>query len=512
VAGAARFREIWRSLEPRGQLTIVIAGLLVVATAFTLFRIAARPSYTTLASDVAASETGDITSALEGAGIEYKLGGGGTTVSVSKSDVDAARVALAKDGLPRGGHVGFELFDKKSLGATDFQQRVDYQRALEGEVARTIEQIDGVQSADVQLVLPEESLFVDDGAKASAAVLLNASTLDGATIRGIAHLVSSSVKGLASDRVTITDSAGSLLWPGADGTAGSMSAGSKLQAESLYASQLAGQVNALLATTLGPGKAQARVHANLSLDQTEIQKVTYGKKGVALQANTEQETLGSKGGATTKAAAGVASNVPTYAGAATATGGGGNSNYSKKTDNTTYGVDKTVEQTQVAPGEVQKLDVALLIDSSVPAAQVAALKAAVGSAVGLDTTRGDTLAVSQVKFATPKAATPTVAGLPVVGDPAKLAKPVGIGFAALIFLFLMRRGLKRREGEGAAPEPTWLREIESAMPLAQLEAGAAVRQHDPMAEQRESQHNELVELANQQPEQVALQVAQWMKE
>jgi flagellar M-ring protein FliF len=156
--------------------------------------------------------------------------------------------------------------------------------------------------------------------------------------------------------------------------------------------------------------------------------------------------------------------------------------------------------------------VALLVDKSVPAEQVAALKATVGSAVGLDTTRGDTLAVSQIEFAKPKETAPTVAGLPVVGDPAKLAKPVGIGFAALIFLFLMRRGLKKREGEGAAPEPTWLREIESAMPLAQLEAGSPMRQLDPMAEQRESQRTELVELATQQPEQVALQVAQWMKE
>src|SRR4051794_33963504 len=512
MPSAARFRDIWRGLEPRGQLTMVVAALLVIATAFTLFRIAGRPSYTTLASDVAASETGDITAALEGAGIAYKLESGGTAVAVQQKDVDQARVALAKDGLPRGGHVGFELFDKKSLGATDFQQRVDYQRALEGEIARTIEGIDGVQGADVQLVLPEESLFVDDGAKASAAVLLSSSSLDGTTVRGIAHLVSSSVKGLAADRVTITDSAGSLLWPNGDGTTGGVSAGSKLQAESLYAGQLAAQLNALLTSTLGPDKAQARVHANLSLDQTQIQKVTYGKMGVALQTQLESETLGSKGGGTTNKAAGVAANVPSYANA-TASSAGGNSNYAKKSDSTTYGVDKTVEETQVAPGAVKKLDVAVLVDSSVPAAQVAAIKAAVGSAVGLDTTRGDTLAVSQVKFATPKADTPPAAGLPVVGDPATLAKPVGLGLAALIFLFMMRRGLKRREGEGAAPEPTWLREIEAAMPLAALEAGThARREHDPAAEEREQAHNELVALAETQPEQIALQVAQWMKE
>jgi flagellar biosynthesis/type III secretory pathway M-ring protein FliF/YscJ len=118
-----------------------------------------------------------------------------------------------------------------------------------------------------------------------------------------------------------------------------------------------------------------------------------------------------------------------------------------------------------------------------------------------------------VKFATPKEETPVTAGLPVVGDPASLAKPVGIGLAALVFLFMMRRGLKRRESEGTAPEPTWLREIEAAMPLAALEAGAMPRRElDPATEQREQTHNELVDLASSQPEQVALQVAQWMKE
>jgi flagellar biosynthesis/type III secretory pathway M-ring protein FliF/YscJ len=101
----------------------------------------------------------------------------------------------------------------------------------------------------------------------------------------------------------------------------------------------------------------------------------------------------------------------------------------------------------------------------------------------------------------------------VVGDPATLAKPVGLGLAALVLLFLMRRGLKRRENEGAAPEPTWLREIEAAMPLAALEAGAPIRRElDPRAEQREQMHGELVDLASDSPEQVALQVAQWMKE
>src|SRR5439155_6624807 len=275
----SRLRDIWRGLELPGQVTLVASIVAVLVTAGFLFRFAAKPSYTTLLSGIDPAQSADITSALQGAGIPYHLGSGGTEISVAEGEVASARVALAKQGLPRGSHVGYEIFDKKSLGATDFQQKVDFQRALEGEVARTIEQIDGVRNADVQLVLPDDSLFADNGAKASAAVLLTASDLDAATIRGISHLVASSVKGLDASQVTITDSTGMLLWPTADGESGDgLSSSSRLHAEQLYASGVASDINALLTSTLGPGKAVARVHASLVLDQTSIDKVTYGKK------------------------------------------------------------------------------------------------------------------------------------------------------------------------------------------------------------------------------------------
>jgi len=515
----SRLRDIWRGLELPGQVTLVASIVAVLVTAGFLFRFAARPAYTTLVSRVDPAESADVTSALEGAGIAYKLAGRGTEIAVTQGDVATARVALAKQRLPRGGHVGYEIFDKKRRGAPDFQQKVDFQRALEGEVARTIEQIDGVRSAGVQLVLPDETLFADDGAKASAAVLLTANELDSATVRGIAHLVASSVKGLDASAVTITDATGKLLWPSSDGDTGGdgLTASSRLHAEQLYASRVTSDINALLASTLGPGKAVARVHASLSLDQTSIDKVIYGKKGTELQTQSDEETLGSKGSAAGATPAGTGSNVPSYGGGASTTGG--KSDYKHKTESKTFGVDKTIERTTVAPGAVKRLDVALMVDDSIPLKQVDALKGAVAAAAGIDKTRGDTFSVSTMKFAQADAstATPKAGGpLAALGSPIAIAKDVGMGLAALVFLFLVRRGLKRREHEGVAPEPTWLREFESVVPIAQLEAGPhvpAVRHElDPAAEQRNQLRDELEEIAKNSPEQVALQVNQWMKQ
>ena len=348
--GVTRFRDMWKGLDPRGQLTVVGAVLAVVVTGYFLFSFAGKPSYSVLASGINPAQTANIQKALDTAGVSYQIGNGGTQISVKNGQESAARVALASKGISTSaggtGQVGFEIFDKQALGITDFQQKVDYQRALEGEISRQVQQIEGVNSATVQLVLPEDSLFADQASKASAAVLLqDGGTLDASAVSSIAHLVASSVKGLDPQNVTITDDTGALVWPTGDGVGG-LTASSKLRSEQLYSSQLAAQINGMLVSTLGSGKAQARVHADLNVDQTEVDKVTYAKKGVPLTVNTTKETLNSKGAAQLPAS-GTASNIPTYATSSTA---GGTSNYLNQTSQTDYGIDKTVLRTTVAPG------------------------------------------------------------------------------------------------------------------------------------------------------------------
>src|SRR3954469_14688497 len=172
-------KEIFGGLETRSQLTLVGAVVAVIATFFFLYSFASKPSYSTLASNLSASDTGQAEKALAAAGVTYRIENGGTQISVKSGEESQARVALAEKGVLNGGHVGFEIFDKSKLGATDFEQQIDYQRALEGEIARTIEQTQGVSGVDVQLVLPDESLFANEQSKATAAVLVTGgSSLD----------------------------------------------------------------------------------------------------------------------------------------------------------------------------------------------------------------------------------------------------------------------------------------------------------------------------------------------
>ncbi|MFN0154597.1 MAG: flagellar basal-body MS-ring/collar protein FliF, partial [Gaiella sp.] len=468
-----------------------------------------RPSWVTIASGMEASEGAQVAQTLEGAGVVYELRDGGTSVVVEKGAESRARVSLANEGLPRGGHVGFEIFDKKSLGATDFQQRVDYQRALEGEIARTIESVDGVQGAEVQLVLPEKSLFLDEGTKASAAVLVNGGTgLDGSAVGGIARLVSSSVEGLKTESVTITDETGNLLWPNGSGPGGD-SLTAQLEAEQRFSTQLSSQINALLASTLGAGKGQARVSADLDLDRKTVDAVTYGKTPIALNQRKDSETLATEGSAP-NGPAGTAANTPTYAGNGAA---GGKSQYEKTSDSTDFGVDKQVTTTVVAPGAVKRLNVALLVDKSVPAKTLEALQTSVAGMAGIDAKRGDTISVSQIEFAKvekePVISAPGM--LDQLGGPLGAARYVGVGLGTIIFLFVIRRGLKRREGEALGPEPTWLREITEAQSLGQLESSVQ-RQLDPAVAKRDEFGNQVDEIVRRQPDQVAIQVKQWMNE
>ena len=509
---SGKLKDTWRTLGPRGQLGVAASGLLVLVTLFFLFQMAGKASYTTLTSGLQASESAQIATALDAAGIKYQLNNGGTEIAVLSGSESKARLALAAKNLPNGGHVGFELFDKSHLGQTDFQQKVQYQRALEGEIARTVEQIQGVRGVDVQLVIPDDALFLADATKASASVLVTGgSSLDGSTISGIAHLVSSAVKGLGADSVTITDETGTMLWPRTGG--GGAGPQAKLEAEQRYSSQLSSQINAMLTTTLGANKAQVRIHADLNVDEATLDKVSYAKKGTPLTAKTDKELLKSAG-STPATPAGSASNIPAYA--ATPAGQNANSNYTHVTSTTDFGVDKTVSHTVIAPGAVNRLNVALIVDKSIPAAQVAALQKSVAAMAGFDATRGDTLAVTTLAFAVPPKAVvaPAAGGLPI--PPAMLGplKWIGALLGSGIFLFFLRKNLKRREGEGIGLEPTWLSEIERSVPVGALGAGSVPLEIsvDPDGERRHQLKEQVQDIARAHPEKIALQINQWMRE
>jgi flagellar M-ring protein FliF len=509
----AQARTLLMNMTPKGRLILAGSVVAVVVLVLLMMRMASAPSYTTVMAGVDPAQTGKITAALDEKGVKYEIRNNGTAIAVDKAQMSDARIALAEKGLPNSSQPGYELFEEQKLGASDFQQQVAYQRGLEGELAKTIGQIDGVGGATVRLVLPADQLFEDKQSAAKASVLLSSpgDALEPGSVRGIAQLVSGSVQGLGLNQVSITDNTGQLLWPSSAGGAsdGQMASTAKQAAEARYAQTVESNLNAMLATTLGPDKAQVQVNAELNMDRATRDELEYGEEGVPLQSSQEEETLEGGGGA--GGAAGAQANVPGYA----AAGGGGGSQYDRNKEDTQWGVNKTVTRTKVAPGAVDRMNVAVMIDEAVPRDQVAAVRQAVQSAAGIDQGRGDRLSVSQVAFAKP----PAPPEKPITESAMGFAKYVAAGIGLLLFLFFVTRHLRRRESEALMGQPVWLREIEAPTTVAELEAGGGYRLgpgEGAGSNRRKGEPNpirgELEEMIDHEPERVAQQVRAWMNE
>jgi flagellar M-ring protein FliF len=511
------------SMSTRGKVTLAACALGFLAAALLIVKMAGAPSYTTVMTGVDPAKTTQITAALTAAGVPFELQNGGTAVGVQKGKETAANVALAAKGLNSGTtQPGFEILDKQKLGASSQQQQIAYQRGLEGTIANTIGQITGGGGAQVHLTLAQDNLFADESRSATAAVLLpqDSSDMDPSAVRGIANLVASSVPGLKPAQVTITDGTGTMLWPTGDGDGGGTGGmPAKAAAESRYNTQLESSLNAMLVSALGAGKAQVQVHSDLNVDKVDQQKLAYGKTGVPLAEKKSTESLkGTGAAAAASGTSGTASNLPGYAANATGSGGSGNNDYKNTTTDSTLGVDKTVTKTTVAPGAVNRMDVAVILDKSVKLApaDLTALKSSLASAAGLQIKdRGDTLAVTTLAFAKVPAAAAAKSG-PIPAAFAGILKGVGIGIGALVFLFFVTRHLRRREREELADEPSWLKSLEAQqnrqlMPMPQFgdQPGGAATEVMANADPRRQQLDNIIA---QEPERVAAHLRTWITE
>jgi flagellar M-ring protein FliF len=504
-------------LTPRAWL---IAGGFVVAVVlfgYLFLHAVSQPSYSTLVSGIEPAQTGKMTSALSAHGINYELQNNGTALAVQSNQTAEARVALAGAGLLGNTQPDLKLFEKQGLGESNFQQQVTYQRALQGQLQETINSVQGVSGAEVELVLPtsQSQVFGESQGASSAAVLLSGTTsLDPSSVRGIAQLVTSSVPGLQLSKVTITDASGQLLWPQAGGSTGA--GGSTVQeAEQHYDQATEASLDAMLAQTLGTGKAQVLVYANMNVNQTSQESLTYGKPGVPLTQSKDTETLTGTGTGT-GGATGTA-NLTAAAGAA-----GGKSNYKHETSTSSLGVSKTVVHSTIAPGVVESQHVSVLLDHSVPAASLPAIKEAISNAAGIQAKRGDTISVAQIAFAKP-VSTAAAAASPMLS----YAKYALLGIGSLLFLFFTTRALRKRESE-AIGEPVWLRELEAPMRLSELERETAPRPEPAMASMAGASPNggagsgasmssdplrmQIEHLADNEPDVVAQQVRSWIQE
>lgn len=504
--------KLLQSMSMRQRLVLGGSILGVIIVAFLLLKMASAPSYSLVATGLDPAKTGKMTAALDAQGITYELRNNGTALAVDSNSTAQAQIALADAGLStsgNGGSDGLDTVKDLKMGSTTFQQKIAYQQGLEQTIEDTLGNVQGVSGATVSLTLPDDQLFQDEAKPTTASVLLTGEStgFDSAAIKGMANLVANSVEGLKPENVIITDATGTMLWPVGDGSDAGGAAVTKQAAETRFDAQMEAQLNALVAQTLGAGKGRVSVSSDLNMDKTSVDQLEYGKNGTPEEVTKETEKLrgsGAGGGQTS----GTQNNVPGYAQSG-GNGSGGNSNYQNTKTSQKLLVDKKVSHIDVASGAINSLRVGLLVDKTVPAADVKALQTQIASAAGIDTQRGDTLSVAQMTFAKQPTATPANAGPLPSGGIFGYAKYALLGLAALLFLFFVTRHLRRRENEVLA-DPAWLRQLEAPTPIAQLEhlegpPPSLIVQANPRKKQIE-------EVVTKEPERVAVALRTWMNE
>jgi flagellar M-ring protein FliF len=341
---------------------------------------ATAPTFVPLYRDLALGEVGAIGDALDKADIQHRLAAGGTEVLVPAADLARARVALARDGLAQAGRPGLELFDKPSWGMTDFTQRVTYQRALEGELARTIAGLRGVQHAQVHLVIPRTTTLRRAQQQAGASVVLTTTgvtSLSQETVRGITYIVANSVDQLSSDNVAVLDSEGRVLsMPAASESASGLTS-RQLDIQRGVEEHLSGKVEQLLATVVGTGQARAQVAAVLNFEQVDRTIESFDPEGQVVLSEARSETGDQLTGPQTVI-------------------------------NNSYQNSRRMERIVGAVGGITRLTVAVLVDERSlqsgdlaqggAANRLASIEAMVRDAIGIDDARGDRITVTAIPF------------------------------------------------------------------------------------------------------------------
>tara|TARA_R110002051_G_scaffold10126_1_gene38348 strand:+ start:2648 stop:4267 length:1620 start_codon:yes stop_codon:yes gene_type:complete len=395
-----------------GRLTVVLgvaAGVAAVLVAIML-RIGQAPD-ALLYSNLDLREASEITSALDSASIKYASRGDGSTIFVSRDDVGTARLMLAGKGLVTSGSVGYELFDNQSvLGQTEFQQNLNEQRALQGELSRTIMSMRGITSARVQIAMPRRELFQSDGVEPTAAVVVGVSggALTGSQVEAIRNVVASSVPNLKPEKVTLTDTANRTLAAGS--SADGFNAASAQDAKNSTEALLQARIKDIVEGVVGVGSARVQVTADIDHSRSTTQELRYDPDGQVVRSTSTNGSESSDTSGTSDGGATATNNIPGGQAPTTTPVGSTNTN---NTETTNYDISSTTTTTIKEAGEVKKLAVSVVVDDvRVPSAdgkapptytartpeQIDQIKTLVAAAVGIDEARGDKIEVLNVGF------------------------------------------------------------------------------------------------------------------
>lgn len=416
-----RFNE----LPNTRKFAILVSLAAAIALVAGLFMWARTPDYRVLFSNLSERDGGAVVTALEQMNIPYKMAEGSGAILVPAERVYDLRFRLASQGLPRGGAVGFELMDNAKLGMTQFQEQVTYQRALEGELSRTIQSLSPVESARVHLAIPKPSVFIRDKQAPSASVLVSlypGRVLDVAQVNAIVHMVSSSVPELAADSVTVVDQAGRLLTAKSDSSSLKGLNANQLDYLREIEAYYAKRVEAIVSPIVGEGNVRAEVRADLDFSEAESTSESYrpnpAPEQQAVRSRQSMQSVNGDGGqaagipgALTNQPPGPAAaplTAPTGANAGAATGQEQAGAGSRREENTiNFELDRTIRHVKEPLGRVKRLSVAVVVNYRQQAGQAAKPLAPeemqqvtnlVREAMGFSQERGDTVNVVNAAF------------------------------------------------------------------------------------------------------------------
>jgi flagellar M-ring protein FliF len=398
--------RIWQGFSalpgPR-KMTLAIVTVLIIASIMTFVHFTNQEDYRVLFSNLTSEDASNILTKLKEKKVSYQISPSGDTISVPSGQVSELRLELAAAGLPHGGGVGFEIFDNKTFGATEFEQQLNYRRALQGELSRTINSLDEIQQCRVHIVLPKESLFIEQQKKPTASVTVKLKAgrkLKESQIDGIGHLVASSVEGLSSDDVMIVDSQGIILSKKQGDSKLARLSSSQIEYQRNLEKDMATQIQSLLENVVGHGKAVVRVNADLDFRIMEKTEETYDPESPVIRSSQKQIDKATGPAPPSNKASGNSEPLRPE---------------KEKTDETTnYEINKTISKTVMPVGEIKKISIAVLVDGTYqkndkndaiyqerPKKELESFEDLVRKSSGFNSQRGDQVVVSSMPFNRP---------------------------------------------------------------------------------------------------------------
>jgi len=546
--------EWMNRLRANPKIPLIVAGAAAIAILVAMVLWAKSPDYRTLYSNVSDQDGGAIVTQLTQLNIPYRFADNGGAIEVPADKVHELRLRLAQQGLPKGGAVGFELLDQEKFGISQFSEQINYQRALEGELARTIETLGPVKTARVHLAMPKPSLFVREQKNPSASVTVTLEpgrALDEGQISAVTHLVSSAVAGLPTGNVTVVDQSGHLL------TQSNTSSRDLNDAQLKYANDVEGRIQRRIEAILGPivgsGNIHAQVTAQINFDNKEQTEEQYSPNGDAAQAVMRSRQLNTTeqiGGQNPGGVPGALSNQPAPANNApistppanpqngqqngqqnnqqqqtTSTAANAGPRNSSRNETTNYEVDRTIRHTKMNVGDVQRLSVAVVVNyKTLPDGkplplttdQMKQIEDLTREAMGFTEKRGDSLNVVNSPFT---ATDETGGELPFWQQQSFIEQMLSAGrwLLVLIVAWLLWRKAIRPQLTRRAEEAKAAQEMMNARQ--DIEEAVEVRlSKDEQTQQRrvnqrlgaEVMSQRIREMSDNDPRVVALVIRQWM--